>query len=110
VHWLLHLKRVDRRQLGLGHYALDSLLDLLACTPTGNRDPFEDGKPHPTHADVSQLLARGAGVHCAHFLLVQRLQGAAVLSQRYDLLPVHLAMPFGTHIEAELPLLAWCGC
>jgi hypothetical protein len=48
-------------------------------------------------------------VHFAHFLLVQRLQGAALLSQRDDLIPVHLAIPFGAHVEAELLLIDWGG-
>jgi hypothetical protein len=53
------------------------------------------------------VLAQGAGVHFAHFLLVQRLQGAAFLPQCPDLLPVQLARPFGASVEAELLLLAW---
>ena len=70
---VFRLKRVDKRQLVLGDNALESLLDLLARSPTGNRDAFEDGKPHPAQANISQLLAIGAGMHFAHFLLVQRL-------------------------------------
>src|SRR4030095_6231652 len=64
---------VNKRQLVLGDNALDRLLHLLVCRPTGNRDAFEDGKPHPVEAHGSQLGAIGAGMHASHLLMIQRL-------------------------------------
>jgi hypothetical protein len=46
--WVVHFKGIDKRSLVLGDKTLDSLLDLLPCSPTGNREAFKDGKPHAT--------------------------------------------------------------
>ena len=80
----------------LGDKALDRLLDLLACRPTGHRDAFSSGTPHITLAHVPEFTA---------LLLRQRLQGTVVLDANADLVPVHRAMPGVTQGLCALLLL-----
>ena len=70
MRWLVHLKGVQKGPLVLGDNALDRLLDLLARRPAGNRDAFEDGKPHATQAHVPESATIAAGMHASHLLMI----------------------------------------